>query len=370
MDYCKVKDIFFKARHDLYILTLAIAVLAISAGCRSKSSELTTIAEKATPSAAVLGDWISIYFTKPEESGSKSLRGGPDQLLADAINQAHVSVDIAVQQLDLWSIRDALINAHRRGVKVRMVTESDYIDEKEVQQLIAAGIPVIGDRRQGLMHNKFTIIDRSEVWIGSMNYTVSEGYRNNNTLIRNMSPSLAENYLAEFEEMFTNDAFGPGSPAETPKPSIRINQTVIETCFSPEDGCTAKLERAINSAKESIYFLAFSFTSDELADALIDCSKRGLAVQGVMETDQALSNRGTDYNRFINDGLDIRLDGNPDQMHHKVIIIDQKIVATGSFNFTYSAETANDENILFYHDPEVAKIFLEEYQRVFNRAVK
>ena len=44
------------------------------------------------------------------------------------------SVDVAVLQLDLWSIRDALLDAHRRGVQVRMVTETDYIDEDEVQE--------------------------------------------------------------------------------------------------------------------------------------------------------------------------------------------------------------------------------------------
>jgi phosphatidylserine/phosphatidylglycerophosphate/cardiolipin synthase-like enzyme len=315
-------------------------------------------------------DWISVFFTDPENPNSKNYRGGPDQLLAEAINRAHVSVDIAVQQLNLWSIRDALIVAHRRGVQVRMVTESDYIDEKEVQQIIQAGIPVIGDRRQGLMHNKFVIIDRSEVWIGSMNFTVSEGYRNNNTLMHITSPRLAENYEAEFEEMFTNDSFGPGSPADTPQPNIRINQTSIETCFSPEDGCTAKLVETIRTAKESVYFLAFSFTSDELADALIERANQGIDVQGIMEADQAFSNRDTDYNRFLTEGVDVRLDGNPAQMHHKIIIIDQKIVATGSFNFTFSAETANDENLLIIEDPEIAEFFLQEYQRVLNQTKK
>ena len=63
--------------------------------------------------------------------------------------------------LNLWSIRDALISAHRRGVDVRMVTDSDNMDEQEVQEIKAAGIEVLGDRHESLMHDKFVVIDRS-----------------------------------------------------------------------------------------------------------------------------------------------------------------------------------------------------------------
>ncbi len=119
------------------------------------------------------------------------------------LHSARVSVDIAVLDLNLWSIRDALLEAYDRGVLVRMVVESDYLDTDEVQELKDAGIPVLGDRQEGLMHNKFVIIDRQEVWTGSMNFTISDTYQNNNNLQRIRSSRLAEDYTAEFEEMFT-----------------------------------------------------------------------------------------------------------------------------------------------------------------------
>ncbi len=83
--------------------------------------------------------WYSVYFTQPTNEKGSSLRGGPDQSLADAIRLARASVDVAVLQLDLWSIRDALLEAHRDGVKVRLVVESDYRDSPEIQDLIDAG---------------------------------------------------------------------------------------------------------------------------------------------------------------------------------------------------------------------------------------
>ena len=73
---------------------------------------------------------------------------------------------------------------------------------------------------------------------------------------------------------------------------------------------------------------------------------------------------------FIHTGeLDVRLDGNLiGLMHHKVIIIDQKVVITGSYNFTESTETVNDENVVIIFSPEIAKKYLEEFQRVFQLA--
>ena len=95
--------------------------------------------------------------------------------------------------LNLWSIRDALLHAHQRGVVVRLVMESDNMDTSEVQDLLDAGIHIIGDQREGLMHDKFVVIDRSEVWTGSMNYTVTGAYKDNNNLLLIRSAQLTKN---------------------------------------------------------------------------------------------------------------------------------------------------------------------------------
>jgi phosphatidylserine/phosphatidylglycerophosphate/cardiolipin synthase-like enzyme len=100
------------------------------------------------------------------------LRGGPDADLAEAIEQARLGVDVAAYDLNLWSLRDALLDAHRRGVAVRVVIKSEALDSEEVQDLLEGGIQIVDDRRQGLMHNKFAIIDRNEVWTGSMNLMI------------------------------------------------------------------------------------------------------------------------------------------------------------------------------------------------------
>jgi len=348
--------------HPLVAALLAAALLV--AGCTPPAGSVPD----QSPAAAFPGEWRQVYFTDPDSPTAGSYRGGPDQALADAIDQARLSVDLAVMDLNLWNLRDALIAAHKRGVAVRLVVDSDYLEEDETQEIKAADIPVLGDRREGLMHNKFTVIDRLDVWTGSLNYTVSDAYRNNNNLLRVRSARLAESYTAEFEEMFVDDRFDPGSPANTPHREVQVDDTRVEVYFSPDDGAAERLVELVQGAQDSVYFLAYSFTLDELAEALVESSQEGVRVAGVMEARQVESNTGSDYDRFLAAGLDVRLDGNPNNMHHKVLIIDEQVVVTGSYNFSLSAETRNDENSLVIFDPEVADLYLEEFRRVYAAA--
>lgn len=310
------------------------------------------------------GGWYELYFTDPVHSDAHSYRGGPDRELAEAINNARLSVDLAVYSMSLWSIQDALLDAHHRGVDVRIVMESGNMDRDVPQELLEAGIPIIGDRRAGLMHDKFVIIDRSELWVGSMNFTVGGGYEDNNNLMRFYSQKLIENYQTEFDEMFVDDHFGKDTVADTPNPSTYVNGTLIETYFSPDDGVQDVIIEQINNAEESIFFMAFSFTSDPISEAIQARAEDGIVVAGVMDETQINSNQGGEYDTFAQAGFDVRKDGIEGLMHHKVFIIDERIVITGSYNFSLSAEERNDENILVIYNSEIAEEFLKEFDRV------
>ena len=101
----------------------------------------------------VRGPWFELYFTDPLNPAAKQITGGPDGPLVAAIDSAHLSVDAAIYSLSLHSVRDALIHAFRRGVQVRVVMESDNMDSAALQSLIEAGLPMLGDRSEGLMHD-------------------------------------------------------------------------------------------------------------------------------------------------------------------------------------------------------------------------
>ncbi len=224
------------------------------------SSILASCIDQEIPSPATgqpETDWVSVYFTDPYSPTAGTYRGGPDVELAQAIDQARLSVDVAIYEFNLWSLRDALLDAHQRGVEVRLVTDSSNLDSDELQELIEAGIPVLGDRHESLMHNKFVVIDRQEVWTGSMNYTTTDGYHNHNNLVRLRSAKAAQDYTLEFEEMFVDDLFGQDVRANTPNPSFQEDGTQVEVLFSPDDGTANRLVELISSARERHFFPGF-----------------------------------------------------------------------------------------------------------------
>ena len=97
-------------------------------------------------------------------------------------------------------------------------------------------------------------------------------------------------------------------------------------------------------------------------------AKAGLTVEGVMDADQVVSNQGTEYDPFKQADMMVRKDGNEGLMHHKVFVIDGKIVAFGSYNFSKSAEENNDENLIIVYNEAIAQQFIQEFMRVWKVA--
>lgn len=200
-----------------------------------------------------------------------------------------------------------------------------------------------------------------------MNLTDSGTYEDNNMMMRIRSVKVAENFTKEFEEMYVDDKFGDNIAAETPNPRVTVDGTPIDTYFSPDDGVQAVLVDILGAARESIYFMAFSFTADELGDAIRERAQSGVTVAGVMDEDQVKSNAGTEFDPFNQAGLDVYRDGNPGQMHHKIIIVDEETIIFGSYNFTNSAETRNDETLMVVYNEQITAYFLAEFQRVYGQ---
>jgi phosphatidylserine/phosphatidylglycerophosphate/cardiolipin synthase-like enzyme len=313
--------------------------------------------------------WYQVYFTSPRYPDEDQYHtGGLDERLATTIDGAQKSVDMAAYDFDLTRVADALIAAHQRDVRVRLVTDTDNADEKAVRDVKKAGIPVVDDDRGAIMHDKFIIIDGSTVWTGSWNLTDNGTYRNNNNVAVLQSVRLAENYTAEFEEMFKDGGFGPTSPADTPHPKLKISDVAVENYFAPEDQVIEKLVPLLKGAQSSIRFMAYSFTHDDIGQAMRDGAKKGVTVQGVFE-DRGADSQYSEYDKLkkVQD-IEVRLDGNPYIMHHKVIIIDDETVVLGSFNFSASADEKNDENVLVIHSAEFAALYLNEFNRVWADA--
>jgi phosphatidylserine/phosphatidylglycerophosphate/cardiolipin synthase-like enzyme len=317
----------------------------------------TTIAASKSP--------FQVWFTDPSAPNASRQIGGPDEVLIAAIDKATQTVDMAMFNFTFSKVADALVRAKNRQVRVRLVMESESMDNAAVTRIKSAGIPVVGDNHEGLMHNKFTVIDGKSVWTGSLNMSGGGIYNDNNNLLLLPNEKIAQDYTTEFEEMFTQKQFGPDSPANTPYPVVMVDGRRVEVYFSPDDKISPRLVELIGSAKTSVEFLAYAFTSNPLADALIARHKAGVSVRGVFDASQYESNIGGEYDNLKQFKLDVRLDKFNGLMHHKVIIIDRKVVVTGSYNFTSSADKTNDENVVIVYDPDLAQLYAAEFERIF-----
>jgi phosphatidylserine/phosphatidylglycerophosphate/cardiolipin synthase-like enzyme len=229
------------------------------------------------------------------------------------------------------------------------------------------GIPIAWEESTAFLHSKFAIIDQSIVWMGSWNFTTNGTYRNNNNLIRFTIPAVVANYEAEFSQMAAG-VFGNDKESLAPYPYIQADAIAIENRFSPQDRAADSIVQRVLDAEQSIRFLTFSYTSDPIAEAMVERHQAGVLVQGVFETRNA-GGIGSEQERLRDNGIEALEDGNCYTMHHKVIIIDEETVITGSYNFTRRAEETNDENFVIIDDPTIASQYLEEFERVYDQAL-
>ena len=310
------------------------------------------------------GGALTVFFTQPDASNAQTLTGGPETQLIAAIDKARISIDVAIYELSLKNVTQSLIKAHQRNVTVRVYTDTDHFAWKEFKALIKAGIAVKGDKRSALMHNKFTVIDNKQVWTGSMNYTYNGAYHHNENLLRLDSPAAALNYSEEFSQLWK----GIHRQANTSDSVFTINNSTVKVYFSPDDKFrTNYLLPLLATAKQSVHFMAFAFTSNDIANKLVLLKQQGIEVKGVFDKNQS-GQSYSQYDDLDKQNIDVLLDGNSYKLHHKVIIIDHRYVVTGSYNFTQNAETRNDENSVIIDSVSLANRYEQEFSRVYQQA--
>ena len=326
------------------------------------------------PNTTPQGSWWQVYFTDPLTiKDPNNYSASVEQKLIDHINAARTSIHIASFEFDLAPVAEALIAAHNRGVDVLWVTDDEHglIADTEpghgqFAMLKNAGIEVRSDNRTALMHNKFWIFDGETLWTGSTNITKNGIFVQNNNAIVFSSPELAAIYEREFQEMW-NGQFGPKSPSQLNEQSLVLNGTPIRVIFTSEDPALESLIiPMVRSANSSIRFLAFSFTDFPLADAMIQRAKEGVSVAGVIDKTQS-GGQGSELGTLFCAKIPVRQDGNPQFMHSKVIIIDDRYVITGSLNFSTSAEQSNDENVIIIDNPDIARLYVQDFDHVYSQ---
>jgi len=350
---------------------------------------------------------MNVYFNKSVDttlhSGEKALGFSNFQTrLVNRINAAQYSIDMALYSFnDLIPVRDALINAKVRGVKIRFVYEN-RTNQELVNDLIAAGIPIIKRPNSELMHNKFFIFDYRNhtsstddwVWTGSTNVTQAQFFTDANNVIEIQDKTLAAVYTREFEEMWgsatdvpilSRAKFGPNKSDNTPH-ILNIAGKRVDAYFSPSDNPSSQIENVINTqTNNSILFCVLAYTRCNIMNRMKVKYDAGMNVRGVFDDAEENSSSsvyrtmkgltgGGCSNPLWSPPADVWVDNQTGQLHHKYILIDaytptsSPVTITGSFNFSNNATFDNDENFLVVYDERITNLYLQEFYMRYRDA--
>jgi phosphatidylserine/phosphatidylglycerophosphate/cardiolipin synthase-like enzyme len=361
----------------------------------------TSFASDRVVSTASLGSTgqINVYFNKsvdPSLAFPDTAEGNSDFVahLLKRIDGAQQTIDCALYSISGTvggKIAQALIQAHNRQVRVRMIVESDNLDGGTGTMMYGtiapAGIPWIPDNFDyvnagvGLHHNKFVVVDahgsadEAWVWTGSWNLTDPGTNDDMQNVIEIQDQALAGAYTLEFNEMWGSDTdvsnasssrFGARKLDNTPH-IFTINGTHVECYFSPSDRTTSHIITTLDRADHSINIALLTFTRSDIAAALKTRRDAGVKVRAILDNN---TDTGSQFNFLQSNGIEVRLDPNASALlHHKYAVIDAEQiegrpaqwVITGSHNWTSAAENSNNENMLIIQNDQIANLYLQEF---------
>ena len=294
------------------------------------------------------------------------------------IAAATQSIDVAMYTSGDASIVNALKQAAARGIRVRYITDR-VATNTLFTDTTGLGFSFVRSTNQNLMHNKFFIIDAGSVnnawlWAGSTNNSTGQLYTDPNNAVFIQDQALARVFTVKFEEMWgsttatpnaANAKYGIDKTKNTPR-DLTIGGKKVEVYFSPTDGTTAAIVKEIDNAETDLQFALLIHTANETGTAIFNAYRRNVKTRGIVDKDTAAT--GDEFYYLTSRGVPIRLYTDGSIFHHKYCLVDATNAAsnptllTGSHNWSATAETRNDENLLVIHDAAMTNIYLQEFE--------
>lgn len=151
-------------------------------------------------------------------------------------------------------------------------------------------------------------------------------------------------------------------------------QGTIEVYFTPWDDAEGALLRTIRQAKHSIHVQAYAFSSRNIAWALQEAKRRGVLVEMLVDSEQTMKNQHSIVNTLHDAGIPIWFEVRYAAAHNKIMLMDAEdpnpVVVTGSYNFTFSAQARNAENLVIMRgNAPLARAYLNNWRRHRQDAV-
>ena len=143
----------------------------------------------------------------------------------------------------------------------------------------------------------------------------------------------------------------------------------IEAYFSPDGGVAHRIIKAIDSSTSSIDLAIFDLTSLDIKSALERAKNRGVKIRIAADSRQAKGTHSV-VQSLINEGFNIKIVHGIGRgiMHNKFAIFDNKLLVTGSYNWTNNSEHFNYENAIFITDTNVIRQYQKDFDNIWQNA--
>lgn len=163
---------------------------------------------------------------------------------------------------------------------------------------------------------------------------------------------------------YTTKEFGnphPDQMSMIPQSKPYLEDVPVSVCFTPNKVCQSQIIHKIDKAAKSIYVQAYSFTDQDIANALVRASKKGVSVKVILDKSNRKDGRSA-KDIVTQNEIPLRFDSPTGIAHNKIIVIDDHIVISGSYNFSVAAYKRNTENLLIFSSSLLAKEFIQNWQ--------
>ncbi len=251
--------------------------------------------------------------------------------LKKSLYNAKKDIFISVYSLTDHQIIDLLNQKAETGTKVSL-----HIDPKQlkiIKKKLSEKIEIFSRPMSGLMHHKVFLVD-DITYLGSANLTPSSLRMHDNLMVGLLEPEL-NNHLRQSLPNAKNESYS----------SLNGN---FELFFLPNKEALVRIIQLIESATKTIDIAMFTFTHPQIGNALLDAQQRGVQVRVVFDY---LSHKGASrylYKKLKDAHVAVGHHRGMQLMHHKFAIIDQKTLIMGSANWTQSAFSKNQDNVLIF----------------------
>lgn len=385
------------------LMTLKLAALMMLLSTLGASACGESLSEE---ELALLGQArVNFFVNAPGTRLDNERNRMPAELLVETIDRAQNTLEACVYGFSNQKIIDAVVRAHYRGVRVRVVGDAKHFGygERGYRTMQQHRIPMQVGNQFHIMHNKFFVVDEHIVFVGTGNITTTGFAKNNNNWLFIDHKGVANDFKSEFDQMFSG-RFSTAKQRNYNGNTYQVGDTEITVLFSPHEDTMGRVLEELDAATDSVHFQIFAFTKDQVGSRFIrkhrewleysqqngqyelPALERDKKVIGILDKSQLHGNgQYHEGYRLLQNGVPMRIDANANsflpgdyqagggRLHTKTMILDEATddarVVTGSFNWSSAATIANDEVLLVLKGKRITQQYMTVWHDIYKESV-